>query len=314
MSTPIRLQKYIADCGVTSRRKAEDLITTRQVKVNGKTVTELGTKVIAGVDLVQVRGETVDPQALERIYIILNKPRAIMSTVSDPEGRKTVVDLCRGIKTRIYPVGRLDYHSEGLMIMTNDGDLTQKLMHPKFEVTKVYEVKVFGVMTEGLLNKIRDGVHDGGDFLKPLSVRVIKQLAGKTWLEFRLNEGKNREIRRLCEVCGLTIDKLRRVAIGNLSLEGLGIGEFRVLTRKELLKSIGLNSKGEKVKDFEYVSPKKTVNKRKREKFRSPAPKADDQSFVKFRKEHYLVTVKAKPSPSELKAMKKAEEEGFQLS
>ncbi len=308
MTTPVRLQKYIADCGVTSRRKAEDLIVARQVKVNGKTVSELGSKVIPGVDLVQVHGETIDIAALERIYIILNKPRAIMSTVSDPEGRRTVVDLCKGIKSRIYPVGRLDYHSEGLMIMTNDGDLTQKLMHPKFEVTKVYEVKVFGVMTEGLLNKIRDGIHDGGDFLKPISVRVIKQLAGKTWLEFRLNEGKNREIRRLCEACGLTIDKLRRVAIGNLSLDGLSPGDFRVLTRKELLKSIGLNSKGEKVKDFDYVSPKKTVNKRKRQRFKTSAPKADDQSFVKFRKEHYLVTVKAK------EPLKKVKEDFIQLS
>ncbi|MCB9094265.1 MAG: rRNA pseudouridine synthase [Halobacteriovoraceae bacterium] len=292
MKKEIRLQKYIADCGITSRRKAEELITRGLVKVNEKVVTQLGTKVIPGSDLVQVEDKVIDRDGLQRVYLVMNKPRGVVSTVFDPEGRKTVLDLCKGIKSRIYPVGRLDYLSEGLLLMTNDGELTQKLIHPKYEITKVYEVKVFGVVTEGLLRRLRTGVKDKGDLLVPESVRIIGQLPAKTWLEFRLKEGKNREIRRICEACGLTIDKLRRVAIGGLALDGIKPGDFNIVSRNELLRAIGLNSNGEKVKDHNYISTKKSINKKKRLKnLNTEAAQADAQEFKIFRKDKYFETM-----------------------
>lgn len=176
--------------------------------------------------------------------------------------------------------------------MTNDGELTQKLIHPKYEITKVYEVKVFGVVTEGLLRRLRTGVKDKGDLLVPESVRIIGQLPAKTWLEFRLKEGKNREIRRICEACGLTIDKLRRVAIGGLALDGIKPGDFNIVSRNELLRAIGLNSNGEKVKDHNYISTKKSINKKKRLKnLNTEAAQADAQEFKIFRKDKYFETM-----------------------
>lgn len=289
---PIRLQKFIADCGVTSRRKAEVLMTEGRVVVNEQVVTELGTKVTPGKDIVQVDGAVIDRDANDKLYILLNKPRAIMSTVSDPEGRRTVIDLCKGIHTRIYPVGRLDYLSEGLMILTNDGDFANSILHPRYEVTKVYEVKVFGQVNENILHKIRDGVKSKGEELKPLSVRVIKQLPTKTWLEFRLVEGKNREIRRICEECDLTIDKLRRVAIGNLSIDGIQPGCFQIVNKSEILRRIGVDKSGKKVEETEYVSQKKSISKKRRMKFRGKGLVADRKEYQIFRKETYNDVVK----------------------
>jgi len=288
----IRLQKFIADCGVTSRRKAEVLMTEGRVIVNEKVVTELGTKVIPGKDIVQVDGAVIDRDANDKLYILMNKPRGVISSVSDPEGRKTVIDLCRGIHTRIYPVGRLDYLSEGLIIITNDGDFANSILHPRYEVTKVYEVKVFGQVNETTLNKIRDGVKSDGDVLKPLSVRIIKQLPTKTWLEFRLVEGKNREIRRICEECHLTIDKLRRVAIGNLSIDGLQPGCFQIVNKSEIFRRIGLDKSGKKVESNEYVSQKKSISKRRRDKFKGKGLSADSKEYQIFRKETYNDVVK----------------------
>ncbi len=205
----IRLQKYIANCGVTSRRKAEVLITEGKVSINGKVVTELGTKVDPLKDAISVEGQFIDRNMVEDIYLVMNKPRGFVSTVHDPEGRKTILDLCREISERIYPVGRLDYLSEGLIILTNDGDFAQSILHPSKSVTKVYEVKVFGIVNENILKKLRDGVIVDGQLLKPDSVRIIGQLPAKTWLEFRLTTGRNREIRKVCEEHGLTVDKLK---------------------------------------------------------------------------------------------------------
>lgn len=292
MSTKqIRLQKYIADCGVTSRRKAETLITEGKVKINDRVVVELGTKVDPSVDVVAVDGEIIDIMSVDHVYLALNKPRSYVTTVSDPEGRKTVMDLVP-IKTRVFPVGRLDYLSEGLLLLTNDGDFANMVMHPKFEVTKVYEVKVFGRIGEAILNKLKAGIvsHDG--ILKPKSVRIVEQLPNKTWLEFRLNEGKNREIRRICEACGVTIDKLRRVAIGNLSIDGIKPGQWEYITKVELLKAIGINKDGTKKRNAQdYVSPKKTVDVKRSAKKQKNATMADSKDFTKFRKEVYFDTL-----------------------
>lgn len=290
----IRLQKFISDCGITSRRKAEGMITQGRVTVNGDIVTELGTKVNPYTDIVMVDGALADLAAVEPIYLMLHKPRGFVTTLNDPEGRETVMDLVKEISERIYPVGRLDYLSEGLLLMTNDGEFANMIMHPKFNVQKVYEVKVFGSVTETIINKLKAGAYLEEGFVKPVSVRVIKQLPTKTWIEFRLNEGRNREIRRLCEAVGLTVDKLKRLAIGNLSIEGVAPGKFRVMSKSQMLSSIGLNEDGtlmQKVANAEgFISSKKTIDLKKKRP--QPGTVADDETFKKFRRETYFDSLK----------------------
>ena len=289
----LRLQKYIADCGITSRRKAEHLIIQGRVTINGVVVTELGTKVDAKNDVVMVDGHLADLNAVEPIYLILHKPRGYVTTLNDPEGRETVMDLIKDVNERVYPVGRLDYLSEGLLIMTNDGELANMVMHPMFNVTIVYEVKVFGSITETIINKLRAGAYLEEGFVKPTSVRVIKQLPTKTWLEFRLNEGRNREIRRLCEAVGLTVDKLKRLAIGGLSVEGVAPGKYRLMSKQQMLNFIGLNEDGTLKKALNaegFISAKKTIDLKKKRP--QPGTVADDEAFVKFRRETYFDSLK----------------------
>lgn len=287
----LRLQKFIADCGVTSRRKAEELIAQGRVQVNGETVRVLGTKVNPDVDAVVVDGVIADLGNVNHVYLVMNKPRGYVTTVSDPEQRKTVMDLCMEVSERIYPVGRLDYLSEGLLILTNDGEVANMIMHPSFNITKVYEVKVFGSVTETILKKLRAGVQLEDGFAKPLSVRVIKQLPNKTWLEFRLGEGKNREIRKICEACGLTVDKLKRIAVEGLSVEGIAPGKFRYITKRQLLDHLGLDADGRKVKDRSgWISAKKSINLKK--KGAQSGTSADDEAWIKYRKESYNKTIK----------------------
>tara|TARA_Y100000780_G_scaffold232562_1_gene266377 strand:+ start:92686 stop:93720 length:1035 start_codon:yes stop_codon:yes gene_type:complete len=286
----IRLQKAIADAGITSRRKAEEMILQGRVQVNGEKVRLLGTKVNPDHDAVVVDGDPIDMGRKENIYIVLNKPRGIITSMSDPEGRKTVMDLVQDVTERIYPVGRLDYLSEGLLLMTNDGELANNIIHPREGITKVYEVKVFGAVTPDILKKLRGGYQSDVGFLKPKAVRVIKQLKAKTWLEFRLTDGKNREIRRLCEAYGLTVDKLKRVAIGGLTVEGITPGGYRALSKKQLLNLIGIDREGTIISDVEYQSPKKSINLR----LKGPqnCTPADDKAFVKFRKDTYFQAIK----------------------
>lgn len=288
----VRLQKFIADCGVTSRRKAEEMIVQGRVSVNGELATELGTKVSPKDDTVMVDGALVDPGSVEKIYMLLHKPRGYMTTLFDPEGRETVMDLCREVSERIYPVGRLDYLSEGLLLLTNDGEMANMIMHPSHSLTKVYEVKIFGSLTEGILTKIRAGVNDPEvGLLKPRSVRVIKQLPTKTWLEFRLTDGKNREIRRICDAVGITIDKLKRIAIEGLTIDGIAPGKFRYITKRYLLEALGVDENGKRLKEApRYVSSKKTVWLER--KGAQPGTAADDRAFVKFKKETYYTSLK----------------------
>jgi 23S rRNA pseudouridine2605 synthase len=284
----IRLQKFIADCGFSSRRKAEEFIKEGRVKVNGVVASELGTKVNPENDVVSVDGQLLDLGSVHKHYILMNKPRGFVTTLMDPEGRRTVMDLIKEVPERVYPIGRLDYLSEGLLLLTNDGDMANKIMHPRYNVTKVYEVKVFGSVNDSILRKLRNGVNVDGVFLKPMAARVIKQLSGKTWLEFRLCEGKNREIRKICEASGLTIDKLKRVAIEELSIDQISPGNYTFLTKRELLKCLGFNREGQKLgRELSYVSSKKSINIKKR-RFSNDEVFADDSSFRKFRKETYF--------------------------
>jgi 23S rRNA pseudouridine2605 synthase len=297
----LRLQKVIADCGITSRRKAEQFILDGRVTVNGELANVMGIKVDPSNDVITVDGNVIDLDSIHKEYILLNKPRGFVTTMNDPEGRKTVMDLLPMIKSRVYPVGRLDYHSEGLLLLTNDGDFANMVMHPKYEVTKVYEVKVFGHANDAILRKLRTGIEGEDGKLKPLSVRMIKFLGNKTWLEFRLNEGKNREIRRLCEATGLTVDKLKRVAIENLTIQGIAPGKHMLMSRAELMKALNLNKDGtKKSSKTEFVSNKKTA-KIPRKFNSSKAKQADDNNFQQYRKENYLKTM------SMLKEMKAKE-------
>lgn len=313
-SKSIRINKYIADCGITSRRKAEELILGGHVTVNGKKVTDLATKVEQDVDVVAVKGEVVDVISVDHIYLVLNKPRGYMTTMSDPEGRKTIMDLVP-IKQRVYPVGRLDYLSEGLIILTNDGDLANTIMHPKFEIIKTYEVKVFGRINEGILKKLRAGVQTEVGLLKPKSVRVIEELPNKTWLEFRLGEGKNREIRRICEGCNVTIDKLRRVAIGGLSLQGIQPGRWEYVAKRDLLRAMGLNKDGSKSeKEVTYFSAKKTIDVKKMRKVKEAAL-ADDKKYERYKKESYYTTLKIQKEAQEkrLQVEKQTQNQNIQV-
>lgn len=287
----LRLQKFIADCGITSRRKAEELIAQGRVEVNGVTTRVLGTKVNPEIDAVVVDGKIADLGSVDQVYVVMNKPRGYVTTLNDPEGRRTVMDLCMEVSERIYPVGRLDYLSEGLLVLTNDGEVANMIMHPSFNITKVYEVKVFGSVTEGILKKLRNGVQLEDGFMKPLAVRVIKQLPNKTWLEFRLGEGRNREIRKICEACGLTVDKLKRFAIEGLTVDGIAPGKFRYITRKQLLGHVGLLEDGRKdPRATTWMSAKRSVNLKK--KGAQSGTSADDPAWVKYRKETYFQSVK----------------------
>lgn len=310
----VRLQKVIADGGIASRRAAEQLILNGYVTVNGDVCRTLGTKVDPYKDVVQVKDKTVEIKAAEdKIYIVMNKPRGVMTTLSDPEGRETVKDIIYDCSERVYPVGRLDYLSEGLLIMTNDGDLANKIMHPRYEVTKVYEVKVFGHVHEGIISKIKRGVMTEDGLLKPKSVRVIEQLPNKTWLEFRLTEGKNREIRKICDAVELTVDKLRRVAIEGLNIQSLPVGHYVYTTRKELQKALGMNDDGSRNnKSSAFISAKKSLDTEKVARIVSPkARPADDKKYQNFRKDQYYTTIK---SMKELQEQAKLAEEAAKFA
>jgi len=244
---PERLQKIIAAAGVASRRKAEELIISGRVQVNGQTVTELGTKADAEHDHIRVDGKLL--QGPERYsYIVLNKPKGYVTTVSDPEKRPTVMDLIRGVKGRVYPVGRLDWASEGLLLLTNDGALANALMKAASNVSKTYVVKVAGIPDTAKLDELRHGVsiaEKGGRRVRtaPAMVRLIRE-GDNPWLEVTIVEGRNRQIRKMFEEVGHHVEKIRRVKYGPLALD-VPPGEFRSLTLEEVarLKAAASGSK-----------------------------------------------------------------------
>ncbi|GAB6182188.1 hypothetical protein JCM14036_35070 [Desulfotomaculum defluvii] len=228
-----RLQKILAQAGVASRRHSEDLIVAGKVKVNGKVVTELGIKVDPLRDKIEVKGKPL-PQREKRVYLLMNKPRGYVTTLNDERGRKTIADLLEGVDQRVYPVGRLDYDSEGLLLLTNDGELTQAVTHPKHKVKKTYLVKVDGVPeTEQLKEMARGLVLEDGP-TAPADVRLAGIGDNRALLEISIHEGRNRQVRRMCEHIGYKVLRLRRIRIGTLELGNLQSGEVRELTKKEL--------------------------------------------------------------------------------
>ena len=230
-----RLQKIIARAGIASRRKAEELIEQGLVTVNGRLVTELGSKADAGRDHIKVRGKLLAASANERIYLLLNKPRECVSTTSDPEGRRTVLDLVGRYRAKVYPVGRLDYHSEGLLLLTNDGDFANHVLSAKSGIPKTYHVKINGKPAAGDLQKFRSGIRLEGRLTAPAKIRLLKP-GDNPWFEITLSEGRQNQIRRMFKSLGFLVEKLKRVKIGPLSLGTLKLGTFRELTPAEVAK------------------------------------------------------------------------------
>ncbi len=223
----------LARAGLASRRQAETWILAGEVSVNGKVVSELGARADPTHDHIKVRGRLL-PRAREHVYFMLHKPAGVVTTMSDPEGRPCVGDIVRATGSVVVPVGRLDFHSSGLLLLTNDGDLCERLTHPRYHVDKAYRVKVRGTPGTGALERIRAGVRLDDGKTAPASVRVEHGHDGKTWLELRLHEGRNRQVRRMLEAVGLRVEKLRRTIIGPLRLGSLRAGEVRALSAKEV--------------------------------------------------------------------------------
>ncbi len=230
-----RLQKLIAQAGVASRRKAEELMKRGEVTVNGEIITELGTKADPETDHIKVSGKLINPilEKRELVYILLNKPKGYLSSVSDPEGRKLVTDLIKGSDV-LHPVGRLDFNTEGLLILTNDGKFTNFVASSK-TVPKVYEVKTKGIPSENAVNKLRRGVRlEDGFKTAPAEIKEMKTTGKNAWFEVTLHEGHNQQIRKMFDVIGNSVVKLRRTKIGHLSDAYLKVGEYRMLTPQEI--------------------------------------------------------------------------------
>ena len=230
-----RLQKYLANAGIASRRKCEELILEGKIKINGQTVLELGTKINPEIDKIQYNGKIVEPE-VEKIYILLNKPIGYVTTAKDQFKRATVLDLVK-VNKRIVPVGRLDMYTSGALILTNDGDLVNKLTHPKNEIDKTYNATVRGIITEKEVQKLRDGVEIDDEYItKPAKVKVLKIDEEKniSRISITIHEGKNRQVRKMCKAIGKNVLALHRSKIGNIDVKDLKIGEWRYLTQKEI--------------------------------------------------------------------------------
>ena len=229
----IRLQKFLADAGVASRRSAEAEIEKGNVSVNGH-VAAVGTKINPREDIVTYRGKRIAFEKRDYIYIMMNKPRGYLCSTSDDRGRKCVTDLIDGIDTRIYPVGRLDLISEGMLLLTNDGELKNRLTHPSHSLPKVYRVKVGGKVTEAQHTTLTSALEIDGYTIKPVDVAIGESDESGTVLKFTLLEGRNRQIRKMCEIAGLTVKRLSRISIGNLKLNNLPVGKWRHLEKNEV--------------------------------------------------------------------------------
>lgn len=229
-----RLQKVLAHAGVASRRKCEELIAEGRVMVNGQVITDMGTKVSLTQDTIMVDQQFI--QAEQLAYYIFNKPTGFITSVSDPHGRKVVMKFFKDIDQRIYPVGRLDRDTSGLLILTNDGELAHRLMHPSFLIDKVYIATVRGIPTEEKIEQLRDGIMLKDGLTAPAQVEIVTQhqVANEAVLRLTIHEGKNRQVRRMCKAIDHRVKHLHRSNYGFLSLEGLQSGEYRKLTKQEI--------------------------------------------------------------------------------
>lgn len=230
----IRLQKYIADCGITSRRKAEELIKQGKIKVNGQIVYELGTKINPQKDIVLYQNEKIK-QKQKNVYILLNKPIGYVTTVKDQFERPSVLDLVK-VKQRVVPVGRLDMYTSGALILTNDGDFVYQVTHPKHEINKTYTVTIKGIITEQDVEHLKKGVKIEEYVTKPAKVKILKTDLEKnsSRLEITIHEGKNRQIRKMCETVGYPVLALHRSKISGIGVKDLPLGKWRFLSKQEV--------------------------------------------------------------------------------
>lgn len=241
-SSLVRLNKFLADHGVASRRKADELIDEGRVQVNGRKVFELGLKIDPSRDKVKVGGKMVGAKP-QPIYFVFNKPKSVVTSTSDPQGRPTVLDYFPKIKTRIFPVGRLDWDTEGLLLMTNDGDFSNEIASPESKISKTYHAKLDRLITQEKIEKLKRGVSIVGGRVKALHIKRIKKGSEKKdWVEITITEGKNRQVRKMFEKIGYDVEKLKRVSIGELRLGALKSGDYRPLNRKDLEKLFAKSS------------------------------------------------------------------------
>lgn len=231
---PIRLQKYLADCGIASRRKAEELILQGKIKVNGKIITELGTKIIQNQDKIEFENKEVKPQN-DYVYILLNKPIGYVTTVKDQFNRDSVLDLVKTNK-RLVPVGRLDMYTSGALILTNDGDFVYQVTHPKHEIDKTYTVTIKGIVQKEEVEQLKKGVKIEDYITKPAKVKILKidEEKGQSRLEITIHEGKNRQVRKMCETIGHKVLALHRSKIAGIGVKDLPLGKWRYLTEDEI--------------------------------------------------------------------------------
>ena len=256
-----RLQKVIADAGLTSRREAERWISEGRVKVNGNVVTKLGTTVDPLLDEVRARGKLI-PRSQGRVFILLNKPTDFLTTMGkDERGRKTVMDLIKNIPTRVFPVGRLDYNTQGALLLSSDGTLSKKLLDPKYKVSRNYLVKVRGVPDEKTLRRLRRGIGLDNQSTLPLEAEIDRVSGKNSFIKIKMFEGKNRHVKRICEAVGHSVIRLKRTHFGNLNLIGLPLGAYRFLTPREI-KSLELLVKKEPT-DKKVIWRRLVVNPKK---------------------------------------------------
>lgn len=227
-----RLQKYMASCGVASRRKCEEIILSGKVKVNGVLVNEVGTKVNPLKDIVEYEGKIITKEE-NKVYIMLNKPEGYISSVKDEKGRDTILDIVK-VKERIYPIGRLDYDSSGLLLLTNDGEIYNKIIHPRVEIIKKYIAVVNGEVTESDIKKFEIGIDIGGYITAPAEIKIISYDKDISTIEIGIHEGKNRQIRKMCAVLNHEVLSLKRISIGEIKLGYLKRGEYRDLSKDEI--------------------------------------------------------------------------------
>ncbi|MEZ4307105.1 MAG: pseudouridine synthase [Polyangiaceae bacterium] len=283
-----RLQKIIARAGVTSRRAAEDLITGGRVRVNGRVVTELGAKADPRDDKIEVDGKRLI--APPPVYVVLHKPRNVVSTMSDPEGRPTVAELLRSVNARVYPVGRLDFATSGVLLATNDGELSQGLLHPKKRVPKTYVLKVSGLMEDADLKHWSTGVDLEDGRTQPADVHFLRHEDDKTWFEITITEGRNQQLRRMGEATGFPVMRLARLSFAGITNEGLRPGQWRYLTSSELMdlrkeygvprRVRGAESTGRAGQAFGKVHPRgetRTSEREARPRTRDARPQRTDE-------------------------------------
>jgi 23S rRNA pseudouridine2605 synthase len=259
-----RIQKILSAAGIASRRAAEEIILEGRVRVNGKVVSELGAKADPDRDHIKVDGKLINPKQ-PKAYIMLNKPAGFVTTMSDPEGRPIVANLLKGVRVRVYPVGRLDYDTEGLLLLTNDGDLAHLVTHPKHELPKTYLVKVKGFLEDRHVEMLEQGVFLKDGRTAPARVRKLRKEESNSWVEITIHEGRKRQVRRMIDHTGHSVIKLKRTRIGNLSLGDLPVGVYRHLTLDEVqgLRQMAMQDEA-KLLAPRIMAPKKSVEARSR--------------------------------------------------